>query len=398
MSIGIQSAFGTIAPAAGARRMPRVNSAPVFSRDSFASNTIELSQQVKSARLGVKRGQIPYQGQLTPGTYPEFFRGLLRKDWVAGVSVTATTISATYVAGTSLTFTRPAGSFITDGFRVGDVIRATGFTNAAAVMNNRNYRIVNMTATTLVTSGTGNETGVTAAAGDSVTLKVQGKKVMVPTNETGDPHLFSAFSWEDYFADLNKAEVYVGCRMQQLRLSFPPTGYVMFDAMMQAKDMVKYDTGPYFTSPAAPPAIQGLAGVNGIVRMNNGDVVTMTGLQLAISCQSESNPCIGADTVPEIFQGVISVSGSGSLYLGDMVNRDNYLGETEGEMHLFMTSDGTLNSPFMTAIMPRVKMMGVQKSDSPLSVMQSITFQALEGTGTNNRDRSTIIFQDSELT
>lgn len=75
----------------------------------------------------------------------------------------ATTGTLTNVSVSGSTYTRASGSFITNGFRAGDEIVASGFANAT---NNGRALIVNVTATTIVVD----RALSSAAAGASVTI------------------------------------------------------------------------------------------------------------------------------------------------------------------------------------------------------------------------------------
>lgn len=81
---------------------------------------------------------------------------ILPKDDLPGITTGAQTIS---VVAAARTYTRSAGSFVTEGFKAGDAVTMSGFTNAG---NNGAKTVESVTALVLtVTSGTGlvNETG-----------------------------------------------------------------------------------------------------------------------------------------------------------------------------------------------------------------------------------------------
>lgn len=393
--IGKETTFGTLAGAGVGKKLRRVSATPNLNKDTFSSQEILESQQLRDARHGTRRPSFGLTGQLSPGAYTDFFEGMLRRSFAAGAT-TGAIATVTAAAGPPGTFTRSAGSFFTDGFRVGDVVRWTGWTTTGVNNNTRNYRIISLTATVMTVTGTGNEVVAAKASGDSVTCTVVGKKTFVPASG----QVFTSYTIEDWNPDASPAvsDRYSGMRMQSMRLQMPPTGIVMVEAQMVGKDMAS-STSAYFTSPTAQTTDNSLAAVSGLLRLNSGDVVNVTGLSLSIQCPVEANPVVGANTVPEIFQGAIQVAGQMSLYFTDATIRDLFLNETECDCTVYLTSDGTVNSPFIAITMNRIKLMGLQKNDSQLGIIQSINFSGLEhvagaGTGTAY-EQTTITIQDS---
>lgn len=76
-------------------------------------------------------------------------KSLTRAGWNAAVTASSGTITCT-VAASAKTFTRSTGSFITDGFKVGQSITTSGFVNGG---NNGTFTITGVTATVITCSG-----------------------------------------------------------------------------------------------------------------------------------------------------------------------------------------------------------------------------------------------------
>jgi hypothetical protein len=84
---------------------------------------------------------------LSVGGFDPLIEAALRGTFAAASAVTAatfTTLTPAVTTGNSGTFTAAAGSFITQGFRVGQVVRRTG--SAIAANNGRNLRVTGVTA------------------------------------------------------------------------------------------------------------------------------------------------------------------------------------------------------------------------------------------------------------
>jgi len=396
--LGRETTFGTLAGAGTGKVLRRVNATPNLNKDAFSSQEILPSQQYRDTRHGVRRPSFALTGQLSPGTYQDFFEGILRRLFSAGVT-TGALVTVTAAAGPPGTFTRSAGSFITDGFKVGDVVRWTGWATTGAANNARNYRIITLTATVMTVTGIGSETVAAKAAGDSVTCTVVGRKTFMPV--TG--HRFDSYTIEDWSPEASPqvSERYTGMRIQSLRLTLPPTGIVMIDVQMVGKDQA-VSTTQYFTSPVAPGASNALTAVSGLVQFNGVDVANITGATIQFDVPVEANPVVGANVVPEIFQGALRVSGSLQAYFTDRDIANLFLNENEVDLEFLMTADGTINSDFIAMNMQRVKLMSHQKNDGQLGLIQSMQFQALEhvtGAGTGTAfEATTITVQDSQAT
>jgi hypothetical protein len=113
-----------------------------------------------------------------------------------------TTLSA---ASADNSFNRVSGSFVTDGFVVGQWIRVSGFAGAGVTADNGDFQIVSVVALKIVVAAT----LVTNAAGDSVTIR--GK---VARNGT----TLRSFLLEKRFADITVFQQMRGQRLNTMTL------------------------------------------------------------------------------------------------------------------------------------------------------------------------------------
>ena len=221
-----ESTFGTAPGPTGAQYLRRTQSTLSTSAAFFKSNEINTDRQLRDNRKGAKTVKGNIQGELSPGTYSPFMAAMLGASaFTAGVSTAALT-NVTAAATTPGTFTRATGSFLTDGFKVGDIVRWTGWATTGLANNSRSYRITALTGTvmTVGTAVSGTATGPEAvaakASGDSVTCTVVGKKCITPTSGLAD----SSFGIEHWHSDISKSELFLGCKPTQMALSLPSSG------------------------------------------------------------------------------------------------------------------------------------------------------------------------------
>lgn len=382
---------GTAADGAtGGQKLRRVVSSLDLSKDTYESREIRPSQQTADMRHGTRRVQGRIDGELSPGGYPDLIEAMLRKDWTAGASATGLTIDA--VVGPPGTFTRSAGSWITDGFRIGDVVRFTGFT-VATDNNNRNYRIVDLTATVMTVSGKNNEVVQVASAEANITCTAVGKKVLMPTGA----HTDYSYTIEHWFGDILESEVFVGCKPTGMNLNLPPTGIAQIGIGLMGHD-IQTGSSAHFTSPAAAPTGANLAAVNGILRVGGSDVAVLTALSLSVTGGHTSDAVVGSNKVPAIVPGRLTVRGQFSALYEDGSLRDNFINEEEISLQLVMTAGNEINADFMSFLLPRIKLGGSGKNDGERGLVQTVPFVALENeNAATGEEATTIAIQDSTL-
>lgn len=92
-------------------------------------------------------GGFPFEVAYADGPLNDFVEGVFRSDW--GAAKTTGAFTPTAVNATNK-FTRGAGSFVTDGFAVGQSVKVTGFTTAA----NNGYAVITaLDATNMTVAG-----------------------------------------------------------------------------------------------------------------------------------------------------------------------------------------------------------------------------------------------------
>lgn len=385
-----ESTYGTVPSASGAQSLRRVQSTLDLSKDAYQSNEIRLDQQIADFRHGVRRVSGKITGELSPATYKDFFAQALRRAFTAGVS--ASSLSLTIAGAGPYTITRGSGSYLTDGFKVGDVVRITaGSVNANNL--NKNVLVTGLTAT-ILTGVVLNGTTMTAEGPiASCTVAVTGKKTFVPL--TG--HTDNSFSIEHWYADLGQSEVFSGCKASRIALAMPPSGMVTFDADVMGQN-VTTAASQYFTSPTAATSSGCLAAVNGVLRVGGSSVATLTGLSVDINSNYSGDPVVGSNAVPFLFPGRVLVSGQATAYFDSVTLRDAFLNETEIDLIAAFTTGTAKDSDFMTIVLPRIKLGGSSKSDGEGGLIQTIPFQALlnsaGGTGIST-EATSILVQDS---
>lgn len=388
----VESTWGTAPSSSGAQALRRTSSTLDLAKETYQSAEIRPDLQLSDFRHGVRTVQGRISGDLSPGTHDDFIAAILKRDFAAVSAITGASITIAG-AGPSYTVTRAAGSFLTDGVKVGDVIRLTaGSFNAANL--NKNLFVVSLTAT-VATVIVLNGSSLTAEGPvASATVSVVGKKTYVPTSG----HTDKSFSIEHWFSDISQSELFTGCKATACAINLPPSGIATVDWDFMGKD-VTTATSQYFGSPTAATSTGSLAAVNGVVRIGNTTVATLTGLTLNIAAGFTGEAVVGANTRPVMAPGRVLVTGQATCYFEDATYRDAFLNETEISLMAAFTSDNTAAADFVSFVLPRVKFGGSSKDDGEKGIVQTIPFQALlnnaGGAGTAT-EKTTLVVQDSQ--
>lgn len=369
-----EATFGVANGPAGGQIDRRVTSTVDLNKDTYQSQEIRTDFQRYDFRHGVRRVGGQLTGELSPGTYADFFAQALKRDFTAVTAITGLTVTIA-ASGAFYTLTRSTGSWITDGIRVGLGFRLTGAgLNAANVSKNLVVMALTpLVATVLVLNGV-----AMVAEGPiaTVTATVPGKVTYLPL--TG--HTDKSMNIEHYYADLGQYELFLGCKTDKLGLQLPPTGLSMVTADIIGQD-VQTGSGAYFSAPTAAGTGLATAAVNGALTMGGAVVASLTGLSFDIDPTFTGDPVVGSNKVPFLFPGSVVVSGQATAYFDSVTLRDQFYNETEiGMVAVLSTSNGA-TADFIAFTAPRLKLGGAAKDDGDKGLVQTIPFQALLNLG-----------------
>jgi hypothetical protein len=378
-----QATKGTCAAAdlATAQYLRRVTSSLNVVKETYQSNEMRADRQIADFRHGVQSIEGSLAGELSPGTYEKFMAAILRKAWVAApASGAASDVAAAVTTGAAGTFTSTsAATFLTDGLKVGDVIRWTGWTTTGAGNNGRNFLITALTEKVMTGVMLDGLPVVEKIAGDPVTATGVGSKVWTPT--TG--HTEDWFSLEHHYSDLDLSEVFYDVKVNSMSIKLPPSGIAGIDIGLMGLNYSNKAAGesPYFTE-VLPAATGGaLAAVNGALYVQGVKVALLTGLDINIAANLSSEAVVGSNIKPDIFDGRVIVTGNMTVYFEDATFRDYFINETEVSVSAAFTTNNTATADFIAFTMPRVKVGGAGKDDGEKGIVQTMPFTALFDTG-----------------
>lgn len=381
-----ETTFGTLAGNTAGKQLRRVTADFNLTKEAYSSNEIRTSRQNASSTHGVRSAEGSLSAELSAGSYADFMGSILARDFTTVTLGAAANVTLT-VSGTTYQFVRTVGSFVTDGFRPGLIVNASGLTDTDD--NGRDFLVtavsaLSVTFVPLDTLGAPTAQGVAS----SVTFTVPGKHTFIPA--TG--HTNQSYTIEEWYSDIAQSQVFTGMKVNSMGVSMPSTGIITLDFGFTGKDMAQTGTTQYFTSPAAQSASGVMAAVNGAVIVNGQPVALITSIDFTVDRATENATAVGSNSLAEIFTGRILVTGNMSVYFTDANFRNYFNNETEVSLVLGVSTNACGTGSAMSFYMPRVKVNSFGLADAELGITASASFEALESCD----GLSTIFINDTE--
>ena len=367
-----------------AKQLRRVNFGLGLKKDTIRSNEIRKDFQRPASRHAMRKVDGSIGGELSLGTYADFIGSALRRNFAAVSSLAAlTTVTATVGAPQ---FVRGAGSWITDGLRVGMVIRMAGWTTTGVSNNAKNFTITALTATGITVA----EAVTAKAAGDSVVVSIPGKLTYAPL--TG--HVDDRYAFESWAPTAVQSLRFLDNKVGSIDISLPPNDKASIDIGFVGIDRAK-STSQYFTAASAAGTSQMQTGLSGAVYFGGVATGVLTAFTVQISGNLETAGVVGSNLSPDVFQGAIDVSGSFSVLWDGATFDDNFDLEIEQPVIIKLLDSTAAAADFMTLTLPFVKTSGGDQADNEKAIVQSFQFTARVGDGTSGYEATTLMVQDS---
>ena len=388
-----ESTWGVLAGTTGGKQVRRVTADFNLTKETYESNEIRTDRQLADFRHGVRSADGTLSGELSPNSYSDFMQSLVSKDFAAVTAVSSLSVTIAAGSGTLWTITRAAGDWLSNGLKVGSVIRLTG-AGLATTNVAKNLLILSMTSS-VITVQVLNGSALTAEGPiASVTATVVGKQTFVPA--TG--HTEDSYTIEQWFQDISQSEVFAGMRVGSMNVQLPATGLTTVDFSFMGKDLSSKGTTQYFTSPTAQGTNGIFAAVNGAMIVNGLPVALVTSADFTVERAMENATAVGSNSVAEIFLGRIRCTGNLSVYFQDATFRNYFDDETAVSIVFALTTGSEANADFLTFTLPKVKLGSFNKDDGELGLVASTSFQALLNADiAAGLPATTIQIQDSTL-
>jgi hypothetical protein len=372
----LESAFNTAPGASGATQLRYVPSAGLnLQAATIRSGEARADALQTMGRNGSLQVTGSYGAEASVGSHDTILEALMRSTWVPAVVITQATAGLTSITTTTSTIVAAAGSWITAGVRVGDVVTLTQ--HATAANNNLRLRVKAVTALTLTVQGT--PLTVDAVADTSFTLTI-GKKLKNPASPTK-----RTFYIEQNNTDIDASQVFGGCRFVGFTLTGSPDGVAALEFQVLGASMATLTgaSAPYYTSPTTFNATP-LVFADAFINVGGTDIAIATAFELSYTINAATQPVIGSQVSPDVFDNDVSMTGSFSLIREDFDFLTSFVAETEFELHILLREPEAAPQDYISFFVPRIKFTGI---DAQLggdgAMIESAPFQtgAKEATG-----------------
>ena len=267
---------------------------------SATTNAIRGDYVKPSVHRTKLNGTGDIAGELAYGDWDSFMQGVFRGTWTAAITNTA----VIYSFDNANNLTRSGGSFVSDGYVVGQWVKTAGFANAA---NNGFWRTTTVAALTMALVPMSGTVSTTEAAGASVTVKSGG---MLRNGTT-----LRSYTIERNFGDLtNRWIAHKGARPNMWKLGITTgsliTSTFTFDSKVPAQYSASQGSGS-FNAPVTGRVMNAIDNITGI--MENGALTTCKVSQINLSLSSPNRPIETLGTL-----GPQDIRGNSFAPTGDM--------------------------------------------------------------------------------
>lgn len=339
--IGVQStgSGGTVLRTAG-------GSGIKLTKAATESNEVRNDGLRSRGRHGTQKTASDYSAELSLGSHDQVLEAIMRGTWDA-VALTATQTDMTSVTTSANAIIAASGSWITKGFRVGDVVRATGLNDAAN--NGKNLRITALTATTMTVAET---LVVNAAADTTFSVTRPGKRLINPSTL-----IKRYFTLDEYESDIDQSTVLTDFVWSTLKVSMGPNGLIMADPGGIGTgriDALSTAASPLLTNPTASTAAP-MSVVDATIRFRGEDLVELTSFDLSIDIGASAPDVFGSGAIkyaPDVFTGQMAISMNMSMLRKDLSILQDFIGENVLSLHILAVENETEPKDFVSIVVP----------------------------------------------
>jgi len=329
-----------------------------MTKAAIESQEVRRDGMSTRGRHGLQKTNAQYSSELSVGGFDDIFEAVLRGTWgAADLAITEATAGLTSITTDANTIVAAAGSWITAGLRVGDVVVLTGHSSAGN--NSRNLRITGLTASTITVAET---LTVNAVADTAFTITRTGRVLVNP----GAGNLVRRyFTVEEHEYDLDQSELFTDCIWSSFRLSMQPNGLLLLDTSWVGTgrfEALASGSSPHFTSPVTSTG-EPLAVVEAVVRMGGVDFLDLTSFDLSVDAQAVAPDVISASPyAPDVFTGTEMVSMNLSVLRKDLLSVADFIDENPLSLHILAQENEAAPASFVSIHIPNFTLGSVDKS------------------------------------
>ncbi len=354
-----QSGKGVQASGAGAIILPiSGGQGGRLSKAAIKDPIIRQDAQQIRGRHGSQKTSGTYGGTISLGGIDPILAAVMRNSFsAADLAVTQATAGLTSITTTASTIVAAAGSWITAGLRVGDIVRLTGHSTAGN--NSRNLRITALTALVMTVAET---LIVDAVADTTFTVTRAGRSLVMPT---AGNLVKTYFTIEEYEYGTDQSQIFTDCVFSRFRISMGADGVLTTEVSWTGTgqyQVLDTSSSPYFTSPSQPAALS-MAAVDAALRVGTSDIIDLTSFDVTIDMQATAPAVTGPSKFsPDVFLGTQMVSANMTVMRKDLLDVADFIAENQLSLHLLGVQNETAPQNFFSLYIPNFTYGGIDDS------------------------------------
>lgn len=337
-----------------------------LSKDSLQSEEIRADRQIADFRLGANRVLGDINFELSYGSFDQFLEAvLLSATWVAPADTGVGTFSATATG-----YSRAAGDFVAEGFKVGQTVTSVGFIGAGFSGRSVISAVDALTMDTTII-GVGSH-GV--EAGDADEQITASQSISAGTTR-------SSYSIVRYFADILTADkpyyIYRGIEFNSIALSIAANKMITgtFSVIGKSQELAEDLTG--LGTPTYPPAstTSPLDSFTGTLDEGGTTIAVITEISMNLVNGIEPRFVVGSKDGIRPSVARSNLTGQITAYFENSALVEKFVNETESSI-TFSLPDAAGN--LQKIRIPRIKYTGGQPDvagEGPVTL--TMPFQAL---------------------
>lgn len=327
-----------------------------LSKAATESNEVRRDGMRTRGRHGTQKTAGEWSAEQSLGSHEPIVEAIMRDTWDAA-ALAITQADFTSLTTTANTIVAATGDWRTLGLRVGDVIRATGLTDAAN--NGKNLRITGLTATVITVA----ETLIVNATPDTTCSITRPRKLI--QNTAGLIKRY--FTIDEYDADIDQSEVMTDFVWGSCKWGMQPNGILTADPGGTGTgkfDALAAASSPLLTTPTESTASP-FAVVDATIRIGSVDVVDLTSFDLTMDISPTAPDVFGSGAQkysPDVFTGQMAVSLNFTALRKDLQFIQDFAAETVYSLHVLAVENESEPKDFFSIFVPNFTLGGVQKS------------------------------------
>ena len=315
----VQTAAGAIDSTPEWTVVPFASGEMTVQAEQMNDNSMTGDRNELEPRSGTVNGQMKLSGKFRPECLDGLLEAAAQGTWAAKYTEALGAVTVAVVA-TGKTFTRSAGSWLTTGVEIGDLITFSGFT---APGNNKTFLVSAVTAT-VITCATATGLVDTSSPQASVTVTTAGEYLKVG-------NIQRRVAWEIYHSDTDEYLRMIDTEISNFNLSLNANGEISFD--LTAIGGTELDLGADIDDPIAGATYVETSkpfydSFNGTISLAGATGIYFSSMSPTINNQSTPLFALGSRYPFAIAHGKMMGDMSLTAYYTDETIKSKYQDET----------------------------------------------------------------------